>query len=68
MPASICAHNGPLITPVARITLFVEVLNALNRTNLTAANGFIRRGTGEAVGYTEPLLPRLPSAGIRIDF
>ena len=51
-----------------RITLFVEVLNALNRTNVTTATGFFRRSSGEAVGFTEPLLPRLPSAGIRIDF
>jgi hypothetical protein len=42
-----------------RLTLFAEVLNVLNRTNLGPANGLAR---------PEPLLPRLPSAGIRVDF
>jgi outer membrane cobalamin receptor len=51
-----------------RFTLFVEVLNVFDRTNVGIAGSFIRRSTGEAAGLTEPLLPRLPSAGIRIDF
>lgn len=51
-----------------RLTLFVEVLNVLNRTNLGLSSGFIRRGTGEAAGFTEELFPRLPSAGILIEF
>jgi hypothetical protein len=40
----------------------------LNRTNLGLADGFIRPGTGEAAGFTEPLIPRFPSAGILIEF
>jgi hypothetical protein len=51
-----------------RVTMFFEVLNVLNHANLVAATGVIRRETGEAVGFTEPLLPRLPSAGLRIEF
>ena len=51
-----------------RLTLFVEILNVLNRTNRGLADGFIRPGTGEAAGFTEPLIPRFPSAGILIEF
>ena len=51
-----------------RVSLFAEVLNVLNRTNLGAADGVVRPGTGEAVGYTRALLPRLPSAGLVIEF
>ena len=50
-----------------RVSLFAEVLNVLNRTNLGAADGVVRPGTGEAVGYTRALLPRLPSAGLVIE-
>jgi hypothetical protein len=32
------------------------------------ADGFVQRGSGEAIGFTEPLFPRLPSAGVRIEF
>jgi len=51
-----------------RLTLFVEILNVLNRTNVGLADGFIRRGTGEAAGLTEELFPRLPTAGLLIEF
>jgi hypothetical protein len=40
----------------------------LNRTNVGTAGGFIDRSTGQAAGFTEPLIPRLPSAGIRFEF
>jgi len=50
-----------------RLTLFVEVLNVLNRTNLGPADGAIRR-SGEAVGWFEELLPILPSAGLTVEF
>jgi hypothetical protein len=51
-----------------RFTIFGEVLNVLDRTNIGSAQGFYRPGSGEAVGFTEALFPRLPSAGLRIDF
>jgi TonB dependent receptor len=51
-----------------RLTVFVEVLNVLNRTNVGLADGVVNAATGRATGFTVPLFPRLPSAGIRIDF
>ena len=50
-----------------RLTLFVEVLNVLNRTN-ARPSGYFVRPTGEALGVTETLFPILPSAGILIEF
>ena len=49
-----------------RLTAFVEVLNVLNRTNRGRAEGFVRLD-GEATGFSEPLFPRLATAGLRID-
>jgi hypothetical protein len=51
-----------------RFTLFAEALNVLNRRNLGLADGAIRLDTGEAVGFTEHLFPRLLTAGIRVEF
>ena len=51
-----------------RVTLFFEVVNVLNRNNLGVAHGIIRPGTREALGLTQSLFPRLPSAGVRIEF
>ncbi|HSC29166.1 MAG TPA: TonB-dependent receptor, partial [Vicinamibacterales bacterium] len=51
-----------------RLTLFVEVLNALGRSNYGPADGFIRLRTLEAVDYVEKLFPLLPAAGILIEF
>lgn len=50
-----------------RITVFAELINVLNRTNVGLSDGFIR-GTGEATGFTEPLFRRRPSAGVVIEF
>jgi hypothetical protein len=50
-----------------RLTLFVEVLNVLNRTN-SRPSGYFVRTSGEALGVTETLFPILPSAGILIEF
>jgi hypothetical protein len=50
-----------------RVTLFAEVLNVLNRSNVGLANGHITH-SGQAVGFTERLMPRLPSAGILVEF
>ena len=62
--------RGKLTTKAAgrRVTLFLDVANALNRTNVGLANGFIRPETGEAVGFTKTLLPRLPAAGLTVEF
>lgn len=49
-----------------RLTTFVEMLNVLNRTNRGRAEGFVRFD-GEATGFSEPLFPRLATAGLRID-
>lgn len=50
-----------------RLTLFAEVLNTLGRENLGRTGGTIRV-SGPATGFTEPLFPRLPSAGLRVEF
>jgi len=50
-----------------RLTLFAEVLNALGRDNLGRTGGSIR-SNGLVSGFTEPLFPRLPSAGLRVEF
>ena len=50
-----------------RLTLFAEVLNALGRDNLGRTSGTVRQ-SGIVTGFTESLFPRLPSAGLRIEF
>lgn len=50
-----------------RLTLFAEVINVLGRDNIGLADGAIRGG-GNVNGFTEPMLPRLPSAGFRLEF
>jgi hypothetical protein len=50
------------------LTPFAEVVNVLNRANLGAASGVIRPRTGEAIGFTERLFPRLMTAGLRVEF
>ena len=51
-----------------RLTLFIEVVNATNRTNLGQAPGFISGSAFTAVNYTQKLLPFLPSIGILMEF
>jgi len=51
-----------------RFTLFGEALNVLNRVNVGLADGAIMRDTGEALGFTERLFPRLVTAGVRFEF
>jgi outer membrane cobalamin receptor len=51
-----------------RVTLSVEVLNVMNRVNVGIANGSVRPSTGEAVGFTDTLLPRSLSAGALVRF
>ena len=43
-------------------------MNVTNRVNLGPARGSIRPSSGEAVGFTDTLLPRRVSAGILIEF
>ena len=51
-----------------RLTLFVDVLNVLDRRNLGRAQGSIDISTGVATGFTAPLLSRRVSGGIVVDF
>ena len=50
------------------LTLFVEVANVLNRANVSVARGSIRPSTGEAIGFTDRLLPRRISVGLLVEF
>jgi hypothetical protein len=51
-----------------RLTPFVEVLNALDRTNIGRAEGRVNPLTGEAHGFTDVLLRRRMTAGIVVEF
>jgi hypothetical protein len=51
-----------------RLTLFAEVMNALNRNNSRFRTPAINGNTGEAFEYLQDLFPRLPSAGILVEF
>jgi outer membrane cobalamin receptor len=48
------------------LTVFGEVLNALNRHNEGIADGFVRPLTGEAVGFARSLVPFRASIGIEV--
>ena len=50
-----------------RLTLFVELMNALNRDNVAQSNGSIRQSL-QATGFLQRLIPRVPSAGMLIEF
>lgn len=50
-----------------RLTLFVELMNALGRRNVGQTDGAIRP-TFEAIGFAERLIPFVPSAGFLIEF
>ena len=49
------------------VRLFVEVLNVLDRENQGPASGVVSE-TGEAIGFTGPLLSRVASAGLAVEF
>jgi hypothetical protein len=51
----------------SRLTLFVEVMNLLNRDNLRQVDGSIRTNL-DAIGFVDRLLPRVPSAGLLFEF
>jgi outer membrane cobalamin receptor len=55
-------------SPGGRMTLFAEMLNVLNRTNLAASSGLIDRFTGEATGFSRSLMTRRASVGAEIRF
>ena len=76
-------RNGVRLPPYARLdvradrsfaalgrqaTVFVEVANVLNRTNVGLAHGTIERSTGEAVGFTDTLLRRRATVGMVVAF
>ena len=50
-----------------RVTVFGELLNALNRRNQGVAIGTIQPVTFEAVGYTRTLMSRRASVGLEFD-
>jgi hypothetical protein len=49
------------------VTVFAEALNVFNRVNYGPAVGLVL-DTGEAVGFSERLFPRLLTAGLRVEF
>jgi hypothetical protein len=51
-----------------RMTLFVEVINVLNRTNVRFQLPSVNRRTFEATGLFDSMAPLIPSAGILLDF
>ncbi len=51
-----------------RLTLFVEVVNVLNRTNVGLADPGINVRSRVVSGLVETLFPLLPSAGLLIEF
>jgi hypothetical protein len=48
------------------VTLFGEILNALNRRNDGLAEATLQPGTGEVTGFSRPLLSRRASFGIEV--
>lgn len=52
----------------SRLTVFVEGVNVLGRRNVRARDGSVDVRTGRVSGLTERLFPRLPSAGLLIEF
>jgi hypothetical protein len=50
-----------------RLTLFVEVMNATGRENLRQSEASVRSNL-DVVSYAERLVPRVPSAGVVIEF
>ena len=51
----------------SRLTLFVEVMNLLDRDNLRQTDGSIRPNF-DATGFVDRMLPRVPSAGFLFEF
>ncbi len=51
----------------SRLTLFVELMNVLDRTNWRTGNANIRPN-GDLLGLLDPLVPFVPSAGLLVEF
>ena len=51
-----------------RLTLFVEVINVMNRDNMRAQGASYNLSTREAWALSENVFPLLPSAGVLIEF
>ena len=51
-----------------RLTLFVEVMNVLDRSNVRWTSPGIAFPSGRALDYLQELFPMLPSAGLLIEF
>jgi outer membrane cobalamin receptor len=51
-----------------RLTVFVELLNSLNRANMSLSNGSVDAASGQAIGFTDTLFRRRASAGLIVDF
>jgi hypothetical protein len=51
-----------------RLTLFVEVMNVLGRSNTRWNTPGIALRTGQAFDYLQELFPRMPSAGLLLEF
>jgi TonB-dependent receptor-like protein/carboxypeptidase family protein len=54
--------------PHARMTLFAELMNVLNRDNVRMSRPRVNTATREVRGLFEPMIPIVPSAGILIEF
>lgn len=52
----------------SRITLFVEVLNVLDRENVRFSPPGVNARTGQAFGLFDSMIPRVPSAGVPVEF
>jgi hypothetical protein len=50
-----------------RLTVFIELMNVLGRTNLAQFDGTIRSNLS-ATGFTQRLIPFVPSAGMLLEF
>ena len=51
-----------------RLTLFVEVMNVLGRENVRYEQPGVNIRTGQAFGIFNSMIPRVPSAGVLIEF
>ena len=51
-----------------RLTLFLEAINVLGRENVRYALPSINRRTFEATGLYDPMVPRIPSIGVLLEF
>ena len=52
----------------SRISLFIEVLNVLDRENVRFTPPGVNLRTGQAFGLYESMIPRVPSAGVLVEF